>query len=121
MTRRKRMDRLLSLLIILLLAFQGVALAKQDPYAEVRELASELAYILVSDYDIPSAEYALISNGEIVVSGLALSKTENGSDAASMSNQTIYGIGSVSKMFATTAVLLLVDDGKPDLDEPVVT
>jgi len=119
--RQKRMDRLLSLLIILLLAFQGVALAKQDPYAEVRELASELAYILVSDYDIPSAEYALISNGEIVISGLALSKNENGSDAASMSNQTIYGIGSVSKMFATTAVLLLVDDGKPDLDEPVVT
>jgi|CZCA01.1.fsa_nt_gi hypothetical protein len=36
MTRRKRMDRLLSLLIILLLAFQGVAFAKQDPYAEVR-------------------------------------------------------------------------------------
>jgi len=115
------MDRLLSLLIILLLAFQGVALAKQDPYAEVRELASELAYILVSDYDIPSAEYALISNGEIVISGLALSKNENGSDAASMSNQTIYGIGSVSKMFATTAVLLLVDDGKLDLDEPVAT
>lgn len=34
---------------------------------------------------------------------------------------TMYGIGSVSKMVATVAVMKLADQGKVDLDEPLVT
>jgi CubicO group peptidase (beta-lactamase class C family) len=34
---------------------------------------------------------------------------------------TVYGIGSVSKMLATVAVMRLVDEGRVSLDEPVVT
>ena len=33
---------------------------------------------------------------------------------------TIYGIGSTSKMFATAAVMQLVDEGRVELDAPVV-
>ena len=36
------------------------------------------------------------------------------------STSTTFGIGSVSKMFATTAVMQLVDQGKVGLDQPVV-
>lgn len=35
--------------------------------------------------------------------------------------RTMYGIGSVSKMFATVAAMQLVDQGLLDLDEPVTT
>ena len=33
----------------------------------------------------------------------------------------VYGIGSISKMYTTTAVMKLVEEGKIDLDEPLVT
>lgn len=32
---------------------------------------------------------------------------------------TVYGIGSVSKMYVTTAVMQLVEEGKIDLDHPI--
>jgi len=85
----------------------------------VREAASQIANLLVTDYSIASVQYALISDGEMVVSGFASANRE--SNTTVLSNQTIYGIGSVSKVFTSTAVLLLVDEGKIDLDEPVTT
>lgn len=33
--------------------------------------------------------------------------------------ETMYGIGSVSKMFAAISIMILVDEGKVDLDDPV--
>src|SRR5207244_6821478 len=36
-------------------------------------------------------------------------------------DSTMFGIGSVSKMFATIAVMQLVDRGVVDLDTPLVT
>ena len=39
--------------------------------------------------------------------------------AMESSDQHIYGIGSVSKMYATVAVMQLVEDGKVELDGPV--
>lgn len=85
----------------------------------MREAASQIANLLVTDYSIASVQYALISDGEMVVSGFASANRE--SNTTVLSNQTIYGIGSVSKVFTSTAVLLLVDEGKIDLDEPVTT
>lgn len=66
-----------------------------------------------------SLQYALIDNGEIVFSGTegVYSKTENGS----LDAQTMYGIGSTSKMFTTAAIMKLVEEGKVDLDQPVTT
>ena len=40
-------------------------------------------------------------------------------NATESSNQHIYGIGSISKMYATVAVMQLVEDGKVELDSPV--
>ena len=37
-----------------------------------------------------------------------------------LTNDTIYGIGSVSKVFGAVAVMKLVDEGKIDLDTPLV-
>jgi CubicO group peptidase (beta-lactamase class C family) len=36
-------------------------------------------------------------------------------------SDTLYGIGSVSKMFVTVAAMVLVDQGRIHLDEPVTT
>ncbi len=65
----------------------------------------------------PSLSLALVSNGRVVWQqgfGYAdvATRTAPGPD-------TMYGIGSVSKMFATVAAMRLVDQGKLALDAPV--
>ena len=90
----------------------------EDEYAETKAVAEEKASILLnSKYESTSVQYALIDNGKIVVSGNSgvYSKEDNKPVTA----DTMYGIGSVSKMFVTTAVMKLVDKGLVDLDAPV--
>lgn len=57
-----------------------------------------------------SIQYALIDDGELILSG----DTSNTKD-------TLYGVGSVSKMYTTMAVMQLVEEGKIDLDTPLTT
>jgi len=60
----------------------------------------------------------LIDQGEIVVSGQSGINDKNGK--IPLTEKTLYGIGSTSKMFTTAAVMKLAEEGKLDLDKPVV-
>lgn len=64
-----------------------------------------------------SVQYALWQDGEIVLTGHVgdYSRTEN----RALTDDILYGIGSVSKMYTTAAVLKLAEEGKVDLDTPV--
>lgn len=42
------------------------------------------------------------------------------SKGAKISEKTMFSIGSISKMFTTAAVMMLVQEGKLSLDEPIV-
>ena len=48
-------------------------------------------------------------------------KTEAKEVQSNVQEDTVYGIGSVSKMFVTTAIMQLVEEGKIDLDYPVTS
>lgn len=87
--------------------------------ANKQTIAEQKVQALVNPYGATSVQYALMDDGEIVLSGNAgvYSKSEN----TALTAQTMYGIGSISKMYTTTAVMKLVDMGKVDLDTPVVT
>lgn len=87
-------------------------------YKVTRDTASRKAKLLVESYDTNSVQYALIDQGDIVISGVA--SKDAGKGKAEISATTMYGIGSTSKMFAAAAVMKLVDEGKVDLDVPVV-
>ena len=78
----------------------------------------EKAKLLTETYGTTSLQYALIDGGEIVVSGQTGKNDIN--DKVPLTSNTIYGIGSTSKMMLTAAVMKLVDEGKIDLDVPVV-
>lgn len=78
----------------------------------------EKAELLTGTYGTTSVQYALMDGGEIVISGQA-GKNDQEAEVPLTAN-TIYGIGSTSKMVVTTAVMKLVDEGKIDLDAPVV-
>ncbi len=87
-------------------------------YDDTMALAKKKAAFLTSIYGSASVQYALIDNGEIILSGQAgvndkVKKTVPTKD-------DMYGIGSISKIFTTVAVMQLVDQGKVDLDTPIV-
>lgn len=87
-------------------------------YEITRKAAMEKADLLTKTYDTNSVQYALIDHGNIVVSGQSGKNDEQGQRP--LTKDTMYGIGSTSKMFTTVAVMQLVDQGKIDLDTPIV-
>lgn len=88
-------------------------------FAKTAKTMSKLSDYLVTFYGTTSVQYAIMDHGTVTVSGSAGYANKEMKLAPEMS--TIYGIGSISKVFTTAAVMRLVDEGKVDLDEPVVT
>ncbi|SHN56679.1 CubicO group peptidase, beta-lactamase class C family [Paenibacillus sp. ov031] len=87
-------------------------------YGATKKTVMEKAKLLTETYGTTSLQYALIDGGEIVVSGQTGKNDIN--DKVRLTSNTIYGIGSTSKMMLAAAVMKLVDEGKIDLDVPVV-
>ncbi|HDR7625205.1 TPA: beta-lactamase family protein [Bacillus mycoides] len=85
---------------------------------ELEKIAAEKAALLTKSYGTTSVQYALIDNGKLILSGQTGKNDMEGKQR--LNKDTLYGIGSVSKMYATAAVMKLVDEGKVDLDAPVV-
>lgn len=90
------------------------------PAAETEAMdTAELADLLTGQYGAASVQYALLHEGEIVEGGSSgvYSRTEN----RALTKENMYGIGSVSKMYTAAAAMKLAEQGKIQLEEPVVT
>ncbi|MEO7275521.1 MAG: serine hydrolase domain-containing protein [Vicinamibacterales bacterium] len=69
--------------------------------------------------NLPGLSLAVVKDGRIVkAAGYGVASLELEVPATA---QTVYEIGSISKQFAADAVLLLVEDGKVRLDDPIST
>ncbi|MCG7410465.1 beta-lactamase family protein [Paenibacillus sp. ACRRX] len=123
-TGRKRISIVALTLVLTMLAPMSAMAATATnnsaklPFDASKKVAVEKAKVLIESYGTTSLQYALIADGEIVISGHA--GKNDIKDNTPLTSNTIYGIGSTSKMVLTAAVMKLVDDGKIDLDEPVV-
>jgi CubicO group peptidase (beta-lactamase class C family) len=96
----------------------SAAFAAAD-YTAARQLAKLKAAVLTNTaYGAVSVQYALIDNGEIVISGQAGSYSKD--KTVALTKDHMYGIGSVSKVFTAAAVMQLAERGKLALDKPVV-
>ncbi|OXS65451.1 serine hydrolase [Lysinibacillus sp. KCTC 33748] len=96
-----------------------VVVANQEVASqELKKIAAEKAALLTKSYETTSVQYALIDNDKLILSGQTGKNDMNGKQP--LTKDTLYGIGSVSKMYAAAAVMKLVDEGKVDLDGPVV-
>lgn len=85
---------------------------------ETRQQAADAAIQVAATYGgTQSIQFALWEEGEITLTGKAgdYSRTEN----RLLLEDDLYGIGSVSKVYTTAAVMLLAERGKIDLDAPV--
>ncbi|KPN95186.1 serine hydrolase [Lysinibacillus sp. ZYM-1] len=86
---------------------------------KLEKIGAEKAELLTESYETASVQYALIDNGKVILSGQTGKHDLKGEQ--SLTKDTLYGIGSVSKMYTAAAVMKLVDEGKVDLDAPLAT
>ncbi|GMK37737.1 penicillin-binding protein [Paenibacillus sp. CCS19] len=111
-----------SMMLSVLAPLSALAAAPGDAssaYSETTKVASEKAALLTKQYGTTSVQYALIDQGQMVVSGQTGKNDADGKKP--LTADTTYGIGSTSKMFTAAAVMQLVDAGKIDLDKPVTS
>lgn len=106
-----------AVILIKVFAIDSKPVSVTIDYSDVYELAKEKAQELVTDYGATSVQYALIDNSKIVISGQA--GVYSREDTEPLTNDNVYDIGSLSKMFTAAAVMQLVDKGKIKLDAPI--
>ena len=112
--RRTCEKRLAPLLLALLLA---LSLTVPSLAADGKTQADAAAACAAQYGGTQSLEYAVWQDGAVTLTGRAgaYSRTEN----RALTDDVLYGIGSVSKMYTTAAVLRLAEAGKLSLDAPV--
>ncbi len=105
---------------VLATALPPAALAEDgDLYEKARVLARTLVWKDINSGAAGSATVAIMDQGRIVYAeGFGMADRER---SIPVDPQTMFNIGSISKVFAATAIMLLVEDGKVQLDEPVTT
>ncbi len=93
----------------------GVACAQDAPDQQ----ADHLIRTEMAAQKIPGVSVAVIRDGQVVlVKGYGLANVEH---AVAVKPGTVFQSGSVGKQFTAMAVMLLVDEGKIDLDERIGT
>jgi CubicO group peptidase (beta-lactamase class C family) len=68
------------------------------------------------EHGVPGAALGIVNGGSITVHGLGVTSVEN---PIPVSTHTVFPIASISKTFAATATMRLVEQGKVDLRAPV--
>lgn len=98
-------------------SFQSEDNIKIEETIGINDKIKEKANILCNNYGACSVQYAISEGDNIVISDNAGVYSKN--EDCILTNNNMYGIASVSKMYVTTAVMQLVDEGKVDLDMPL--
>ncbi|HWD83169.1 MAG TPA: serine hydrolase domain-containing protein [Kribbella sp.] len=85
---------------------------------EIEKWLAEAMAGAIERYDVPGVAWAVLAGGE-VVDGAAgvLSK----STMVEATADSVFQIGSITKLWTATLVMQLVDEGKVDLDVPIRT
>ena len=89
----------------------------QDNKVSLKAKAQSLASEIVVNYGVSGLQYAIMDHGSIVLSDSAgvYDKATN----KPITKDTMFGIGSVSKMHVSAATMILADSKKVDIDQPL--
>lgn len=69
-------------------------------------------------WNVPGMSVGVLNSGEVDTRGYGITSIDTEHPVTA---DTLFQIGSISKVYTTTLVMILVDQGKLDLDEPVTT
>src|SRR5262245_50703877 len=75
-----------------------------------------LAEAQMREYRVPGVALGVLHNGSISVRGLGVTNVE---DPLPITEHTVFPIASISKTFAATLAMRLVEQGKLDLKAPI--
>src|SRR5689334_3442585 len=95
-------------------AREGTAMTITVPTAD--ELQERLT-ALAEEHGAPGAVVGVLAGGETTV--CATGTTRLGPEGAPVSPDTLFLIGSITKVWTATLVMKLIGEGKLDLDDPV--
>ncbi|MDT8067500.1 MAG: serine hydrolase domain-containing protein [Terriglobia bacterium] len=101
--------------IVLALVATSFAQAQLSP--DVRAKIDDVAKEVLATTGVPSASIAIVQNGQMVYAQ-AYGDARVEPKMAANTNMR-YGVGSISKQFTASAILLLQQEGKLKLDDPV--
>ncbi len=112
---------IVSVLLILSLLLSATSACtssnKADTYEKAITIARTAIWKDINSGKAGSATIAILDNGKIVYAeGFGMADREK---SIPVDHNTVFNIGSVSKVFTATAIMLLVDEGKVNLDDPV--
>ena len=115
---------------LLLVCVTAVTLAGSLPRAESRDAPqaqapanrfarlAAFAEAKMREYRVPGVALGIVDNGVVTTRGLGVTNVE---DPLPVHGHTVFPIASISKTFAATAAMRLVEQGKLDLKAPVRT
>jgi len=101
--------------IAVLLAVTTAGRAQLAPETEAK--VASIANQVLHDTGVPSASVGIVENGQVVYAhAFGMARVE---PQLAASPEMAYPIGSISKQFTATVVLLLQEQGKLSIDDPV--
>jgi CubicO group peptidase (beta-lactamase class C family)/D-alanyl-D-alanine dipeptidase len=99
------------------LSFAQPSIPPTEPYKDAVAALEALAKREVEDKKLPALSIALVDDQSVVwAAGFGFQDRDRKTPATA---ETVYRVGSVSKLFTDVAIMQLVEEGKLDLDEPV--
>jgi CubicO group peptidase (beta-lactamase class C family) len=104
-------------LCAILLALVAVSFAQAQLAPDVRAKIDDAAKEVLASTGVPSASIAIVKDGQMVYAQ-AYGDARVEPRLAANPNMR-YGVGSISKQFTASAILLLQEQGKLKLDDPV--
>jgi len=103
--------------ILVVVLATGEAVSKENPYESAVTTARSEIWKAINSGKCGSATAAIMVDGKVVYAeGFGMANREK---SIPVNVSTLFNIGSISKVYVATAIMLLVDDGKVSLDRPV--
>ena len=108
------MKRILFALAVLACVCSSAPAAQ--PGVEKFDAIAALAEAKMREYQVPGVAIGIFDDGRMTTRGLGVTNVNN---AQPVTQHTVFPIASISKTFAATMIMRLVDQGKIDLKAPV--
>jgi CubicO group peptidase (beta-lactamase class C family) len=95
----------------------GEVVRTKNPYESAITTARNEIWQAINNGKCGSATVAIMVDGKVVYAeGFGMANREK---SVPVDTTTLFNIGSISKVYVATAVMLLADDGRVALDKPV--
>src|SRR5690348_1153933 len=104
--------------LVAALCVAHVELRAQSPSNPRFDALASLAEAKMKEYGVPGVALGIVQDGVVSIRGLGVTNVE---DPLPVTAHTVFPIASISKTFAATAMMRLVEQGKVDLHAPVRT